>query len=531
MAHERTRMATLNTRLNHCKEKIRLLSTTTRAVTIYASAKFPALEIARHSVYTTLHDGIHHPTHDVMDDGSGLASLGAEPLRKETLSTDDEVLTRTDRRNAVINLLSKTSLIPRSDTSLSTAGLGHLPQYLPSVCAILLFNSKARPYKAQKTLEELITREHDQPIHHEEEEEDEEIDPLASKKSRNIQKKKKNTNMEDDSRKLGSAPKTFTDGDTLPALAPVEYAYKPKMRDIGTFELPSNLALPNVADIGWSASMSSIAPSVIKQEQPVLPTILDLMPPPPPPTINTSTLPSLPSSLPPPPDPMLALPPIPSSSSSMTTASMYPAPPAPTAALMNSLPPPPSIPMAPTPSSNETALPSPPSISSPAPPSLPAVSTPPPQAGRSGLLAALTNPDNLKKLRKIKEGEEGGESSKPPPAPAPAPAASSNMTLAEMAAKLALRRKAMTGESTGSKATSNSSTTGTNAPPTPARPGASNTASSSNDTGSSSTSNSSSGSTGMFKPESMHGFKMTSGTKKSKKRKDSDDDWSDSDSD
>jgi hypothetical protein len=54
---------------------------------------------------------------------------------------------------------------------------------------------------------------------------------------------------EEEARRLGIAPSSLYEGDNLPAIAAVEYIYRPKMKELLAFELPSNLALPAIADI------------------------------------------------------------------------------------------------------------------------------------------------------------------------------------------------------------------------------------------------------------------------------------------
>jgi hypothetical protein len=67
---------------------------------------------------------------------------------------------------------------------------------------------------------------------------------------------------EEEARRLGIAPSSLYEGDNLPAIAAVEYIYRPKMKELLAFELPSNLALPAIADIALQVRVCA-APSVL----------------------------------------------------------------------------------------------------------------------------------------------------------------------------------------------------------------------------------------------------------------------------
>ena len=306
-AHEKLRLQAINARLERCKTKAQLVSQSTRAVTMYAMPKFPAVEVAKHSSHiATLHDGISHPNpHQLSLAESELAPFGAAPVDKALMLPEDEVITRPEKRPAVVDLLARVSLRGRGqgvdgdgkessspNAATSVGGLGNLPEYLPSVCSTLLFKSKGRPYTQQRTLNDLIGYGG--------------TFSMADEAAATLPVSNNNKKAEDEaSRKLGQAPTTLTDaGDaSLVKIGQVEYGYKPKMRDLSTINLPSNLALPNVADISWQVGVSganaSIAPSVLKAAEPALPTILDLMPLPPPPPLPA--LPPIPNDAGPPP--------------------------------------------------------------------------------------------------------------------------------------------------------------------------------------------------------------------------------------
>jgi len=239
----------------------------------------------------------------------------------------------------------------------SEEGLGRLPRHLPSVSSLLLFNTQENPYKKYVSL-----------------------DNLAGKEP---EKKKEAPKKE-----LYEAPKTFIEGDTLPAVAVIEYNYRPVLGDVPELHLPSVLPnLPNVADLNWSVtSSSSIAPSSDK-----LPVELPVVEAIPPPAVSVAHI----------------------DTSILPTTFSEPAPSG------GGPPPPPPPPSAPPP---------------PPPPSAPSVPPPPPSesvmpdssdSGRAGLLADIRKGRQLKsaKNRKIStkapssKKEKTNSASKSAPAP------------------------------------------------------------------------------------------------------------------
>lgn len=172
-------------------------------------------------------------------------------------------------------------------------GLGRLPQHLPSLSGLLLFNTQQNPYKKYVNL-----------------------DPLLGKDGES----KKIDNKKDS---LADAPVTLVKGDTLPAFAGMQIGYKPVLEtnEVPTFDLPTVLPeLTMVADninfqTANQSGLPSIAPTAIpiglpevnsttpgQQTTPPPPTP-DAGPPPPPPTGNAPP--------PPPPPPGTGVPPPP----------------------------------------------------------------------------------------------------------------------------------------------------------------------------------------------------------------------------
>lgn len=224
-------------------------------------------------------------------------------------------------------------------------GLGRLPAYIPSVSSVLLFNSDTNPYQEYTTLDNLLGEDR--------------------------------AEVEEKEKQLAVAPTTLIDGDILPEVGAIDFGYKPKMKELQHFDLPSNLALPNIADMQWSAGegeQQSIAPSVFVE----------------------STLPSLP-----------AIEAAPSSAPSGSTS----APPAAPPPQNNAAPPPPPPRAPPPPAAPQQAAQPAPAPAPAGPPKAVAAKLvpkdkPAPDGARGGLMAALRAGKKLKK---------GSAKTRPPP--------------------------------------------------------------------------------------------------------------------
>lgn len=273
---EKTRIQAINSRLSVAQAKVKQITGTNKAITVFSPAKYPAP--ARLTDYIPLYFSYQSPT----------------PKRSNYKLLEEPHLL-TDRNNIIIDgdiLVTETAI---KDNDFSKEGLGRLPDNLPSISSLLLFNTPENPYKKYVSLDNLAGTEK---IHKKEEEKKE---------------------------KLAEAPKTFTDGDILPAVSNIEYVYKPTLGEVPTLHLPSVLPnLPNVADISWSVNPSdllSIAPSFLPSELP---------------SVDPNTSSNKPeqgnqsqvASPPPPPLPSIPNPPLPSSSVSNQPNSV-PYPPSP----------------------------------------------------------------------------------------------------------------------------------------------------------------------------------------------------------
>lgn len=637
---EGSRLNSLNQRIAKVRQSVGQISSTTRPATIFSATKYPATEVAHQATYLSLYSGPSAAFPPSLDE-SLAPTNGGIPLVKADIIPDEEVNTRPEKRAAVLDLLAHLSLknpnkisgsgyAMRSQMATGSryiapeagnddedgqegadataargakarrgadeGGLGALPANLTSVSSMLLFNTKENPYQEYKTIDDLVSGSYG-----------ETAAELLRAEAVRTTRATAAARAADEARKLGAAPVTVLEGDTTTLLAQVEYTYKPKMQDIGQFELPSHLALPNVADMAWSAGQAggviqSIAPSVVRAGEAQLPTIYDLQPSlaaaasalPDLPNVAPSAvaIPSasqLPSNVPIPvvlPDialpttmqqppmqqqsvqqpmmmmaanpaaaglPMQAQMQMPFSSSATVSAeaaglgslSAFDLPNLPSSVQYGD-----SLDASGSAASDmggNSGAGGDASVLPPPPPSLPS------PAPRAGLLAALSDPNNMNRLKK-REPKEKSEDDGPSPASSSSSGGgkASGMSLLDaLAARFANRRKEISGNP-GAGASSSSSSAGSSKPAgqtlqdmLPPLPSAGGAAAPGNNrlpplpslstptsTGAASSSESSASSNSMFNPNAMHGFKAFGKSSSKKKRRDSDDDFpSDSDDD
>lgn len=105
----------------------------------------------------------------------------------------------------------------RVEFIMEDCGLGKLPDTIPSVGSMLLFNSSINPYKDYQTLDNL----------------------LSASRGKAIE--------EDTGKVLASAPTTILSGDALPDIQALDLLYKPSMGEMSNLALPENLPLDFIA--------------------------------------------------------------------------------------------------------------------------------------------------------------------------------------------------------------------------------------------------------------------------------------------
>jgi len=170
-------------------------------------------------------------------------------------------------------LLSQVLLERSRDSDYTPAGLGKIPKCIKTISELVLFNSDVNPYSTYDTTcldRELSVDEADE--------------------------------AGGDSVKLHDAPVSLVDGDDLPEISPYDVSFRPKMKTKTQFRLPSNLNLPDIANISFMHSgESSIAPSVVQASLPELPSVLEFpsLSEPPPKFMVPIKIPPRPSNVPP----------------------------------------------------------------------------------------------------------------------------------------------------------------------------------------------------------------------------------------
>jgi len=351
---QKNKLQTIGNRLLVAQAKINHISGTKKATTVHSPSKYP--EISNLLSYEPI-----------------FASVETQTVKRSSYKYQDSkfplISYEKDNRDL---LLSETSLTFENDNR--KEGLGRLPEYLPSVSTLLLFNAQENPYKKYISIDNLVGRD------------------VQKKEDPNAKKN------------LTEAPKTFTEGDNLPSVGGIEYSYKPVLGEVPEFNLPSALPLPNVADISWSGNPSElhpIAPSFLSTDLPSVessstPQVTSI----PSISVSSSSLPSVSSSS----LPSVSAPP----PSSLPSVSASPQPP-------------PSVsgPSQPSPSVSAPPPPPPPPPPS-APPPLPSFEsssdfTPPPSSGdRSSLLAQIREGTKLKSAKDRTISEKPSKKSKAP---------------------------------------------------------------------------------------------------------------------
>ena len=87
---ERKRVQQLQDRISAVQNRIKQMTGSNKAITIFARTQYPAAEVAKFGTYTTLLDGMDYPAlNEPLD--SELAPPDASPLVMSQLSPDDEV--------------------------------------------------------------------------------------------------------------------------------------------------------------------------------------------------------------------------------------------------------------------------------------------------------------------------------------------------------------------------------------------------------------------------------------------------------
>lgn len=138
-------------------------------------------------------------------------------------------------------------------------GIGKLPQDVRSCTSMLLFNTGKNPYMDYM----------------------ENTDNLVhGAQSRRVLEPQEGTQTS-----LADAPSSLVHGAQDREVAPLQFGFKPAARDLDFFELPENIPLPNVVDVGEQggdmnddSEARSLIPSEFQAQLPEVPRITDYVP-------------------------------------------------------------------------------------------------------------------------------------------------------------------------------------------------------------------------------------------------------------
>nr|WAW84867.1 WASH [Halisarca dujardinii] len=272
VATERDKLAEINSRILLAQAKVdSLRSATSKATTVLSPPKYPASKTVE-PYYSMFSD---------VDKRMGEVRY----TRKEVESRMPDVSKQgiKDKKNFDLfkSQLNADLMETRVQLTMSAAdeseGLGSLPEYLPSVASLLLFNTSNNPYKTY-----VFT------------------DPLSGlrtkiTKDKFIEKKQ-----------MEAAPISIQTGEELGRYQGAnDVTYRPTLGQLPEMEVPNILNLPNVAEnVLYDPDLEpSIAPSLAKAGGGGLPELDPSSGQPPPPPDGDSQLPDLSGAPPPPPPP------------------------------------------------------------------------------------------------------------------------------------------------------------------------------------------------------------------------------------
>lgn len=333
VAEENAKIDGITSRLETAKAKVAHIQTTmhSRATTVLSPCKYPAQEFTDY-IPLYLGDELEPPkriNYHLADCPHLPEGSARDPIE------DVAVLTET--------AVSSVHEIQEHD------GLGRLPEHLPSLSSLLLFNTSENPYNVYMSVDNLLGQEFE-----------DELDEGAGG--------------------LMEAPTSIAEGEEMPTYGVIEYGYQPVLGDVPEFDLPD--ALPGMgmvaSDISWASSVpefNPIAPSA-GINLPPMPTVLDESAGPPPPA----------GDVPPPPPPPDAAPP---------NGAPPPPPPPPAAGAPPPPPPPPA-----------NAPPPPP------PPADVPAAIAAPSSGRSSLLDDIRKGKSLKSAKRHRKKKGKGSEKK-----------------------------------------------------------------------------------------------------------------------
>lgn len=219
----------INDRVNLAQAKIEKITGSKKATNVFASAKYPAHDS------TEFYETVFKP------DGKLKSPKRQSYHVQEKHRTVDETVLKDKLQYYHVKGGRK-----KKASETQGEGLGGLPKEIPSVSALLLFNTSENPYKKYVML-----------------------DPLGVVT-------KTRTALEEEDMGMAEAPNTIRTNEELQRLQAENYFYVPGIGEVPELDVPIALPLFGVADdVMYSADQEqSIAPTVMGSAMPDLPSVV-----------------------------------------------------------------------------------------------------------------------------------------------------------------------------------------------------------------------------------------------------------------
>lgn len=215
---ERDKLAAINTRICVAQAKVdKLRSATSKATTVFSPPKYPApkqLEPYR-SMFAEVDRRMKNVRYSKRPIESRIVEVSSEVI---SAKQNFEVF-KQDVNAALMNV--KLRHLKQKAVSEESEGLGGLPEYLPSVTSLLLFNTSDNPYKKYVY-----------------------TDPLSGHVKTTTRDK-----IMEEQQTLDEAPTSILTGEELGRYQGAsDVTYRPKLDALPELEVPNVLNLPNIAD-------------------------------------------------------------------------------------------------------------------------------------------------------------------------------------------------------------------------------------------------------------------------------------------
>eukprot|EP01138_Halocafeteria_seosinensis_P002087 gb/GECG01002136.1/.p1 GENE.gb/GECG01002136.1/~~gb/GECG01002136.1/.p1 ORF type:complete len:544 (+),score=104.71 gb/GECG01002136.1/:1-1632(+) len=255
---ERNKIRDIRRRTRIAKAKVDQLPSFKEAIKVYSSSKYPMTDTAGNRKNQTVLPHSQKAYQEGKDERGKEHELLMMPALTSTSQEDTASYARqTKKAFSLWMRLRREQEANWKDKDLE--GVGKVPQDVRSCTSMLLFNTGKNPYSEyMETTDNLVHGTQSRRV----------LDAQEGKES-----------------SLADAPASLVHGSDDPDVAPLQFAYKPAVRDVEFFELPSDLMLPNVVDITGEgenfdddAEARNLIPSEFRAQLPEVPTIEDYIP-------------------------------------------------------------------------------------------------------------------------------------------------------------------------------------------------------------------------------------------------------------